>query len=233
MTELEARRLCAWCRREIRATARRDARTCSQSCRQALARFRSHLVSATAATRPARLAYADPPYPGLSRYYRGHPDYGGEVDHSALVARLQDFDGWALSTSAEALPRVLRLLDGINGWAVASWHRGGPHPRSRRPWSAWEPVIYRPAREALLLDAPPDALTYTSRARTTDRSRVIGAKPAAFAAWMFRLLGASRGDSLDDLYPGSGGIGRAWLLYQRGELSRAAEADTLPEDLDG
>jgi len=225
---LETRRLCAWCRSELAVTLRRDARTCSQGCRQALARFRAHLARATAADRPARLAYADPPYPGLSGYYRGHPDYAGEVDHGALVARLQGFDGWALSTSAAALPEVLRLLDGVPGWAVASWYRGGPHPRSRRPWSAWEPVIYRPARDALDLGAPPDALCYVSRARTTDPARVIGAKPAAFAAWIFGLLGASLGDTLADLYPGSGGIGRAWDLYQRGELSRHAGGDVSP-----
>jgi hypothetical protein len=46
-----------------------------------------------------RIAYADPPYPGCAKLYRDHPDYGGEVDHRALVARLQDeFDGWVLHT---------------------------------------------------------------------------------------------------------------------------------------
>lgn len=52
--------------------------------------------------RPLRLAYADPPYPGNARLYRDHPDYGGEVDHAALIERLSAYDGWALSTSAEA-----------------------------------------------------------------------------------------------------------------------------------
>jgi hypothetical protein len=32
---------------------------------------------------------------------------------------------------------------------------------------------------------------------------------------MFRLLGARIGDTLDDLYPGSGGIARAWDHYQQ------------------
>lgn len=57
-----------------------------------------------------RLAYADPPYPGKARlYYREHPDYGGEVDHVELLSRLATYDGWALSTSAAALPSVLAL----------------------------------------------------------------------------------------------------------------------------
>ncbi len=55
---------------------------------------------------PLRLAYADPPYPGRSaRYYSAHPDYAGEVDHAALLAQLAEFYRWALSTSADALPR--------------------------------------------------------------------------------------------------------------------------------
>ena len=38
--------------------------------------------------RPLRLAYADPPYPGKAWLYRDHLDYGGEVDHAALLAQL-------------------------------------------------------------------------------------------------------------------------------------------------
>jgi hypothetical protein len=35
-----------------------------------------------------KLAYADPPYIGCAHLYKDHADYGGEVDHVALVARL-------------------------------------------------------------------------------------------------------------------------------------------------
>jgi hypothetical protein len=38
---------------------------------------------------------------------------------------------------------------------------------------------------------------------------VIGAKPAAFCRWVFGLLGAAPGDTLDDLFPGSGGHERS------------------------
>jgi hypothetical protein len=38
-------------------------------------------------------------------------------------------------------------------------------------------------------------------------------KPAAFAEWIFRLLGAVPGDTFADLFPGSGAITRAWHLY--------------------
>jgi hypothetical protein len=59
-----------------------------------------------------------------------------------------------------------------------------------------------------------DTLLHVSRPRTTDPGRVIGAKPAAFCRWLFHdLLGAQHGDTLDDLFPGSGGIQRAWETY--------------------
>ncbi len=48
---------------------------------------------------------------------------------------------------------------------------------------------------------------------TTLPDRVIGAKPAAVCRWIFGLLGAAPGDSLDDLFPGSGAVSRAWAAY--------------------
>jgi DNA modification methylase len=50
---------------------------------------------------------------------------------------------------------------------------------------------------------------------------VIGAKPAAFCRWVFELLGAAPGDVLEDLFPGSGAVGRAWQVY----ASRLQEHD--------
>ena len=117
-------RVCVWCRGPIPARARRDAVCCSVRCRQARHRFLRTIGRAeqAGAFRPLRLAYADPPYPGRASLYRDHPDYGGEVDHAALFAQLAGYDGWALSTSAEALPQVLALCP--PGVRVAAWHRG-------------------------------------------------------------------------------------------------------------
>lgn len=210
---------CRWCKRPLGPTQRRDAVYCAVRCRQAAHRFGRHRGRIAQAGEPLRFAYADPPYPRKAHLYRGHPDYAGEVDHTELVNRLVTgpWDGWALSTSADALPAVLRLCpDTVR---VASWHRGERPTRSYGPLNAWEPVIYsggRPITDPDLEDRRVDALAYTSRARTTDPDRVIGAKPAAFAFWMFRLLGARIGDTLDDLYPGSGGIARAWAIHQQG-----------------
>jgi hypothetical protein len=45
-------------------------------------------------------------------------------------------------------------------------------------------------------------------------------RPVAFCWWLFDLLGALPGDELVDLFPGSGGIGRAWRLYTPAGESR-------------
>lgn len=39
---------------------------------------------------------------------------------------------------------------------------------------------------------------------------LIGAKPRAFCMWVFDLLGAAPGDTLDDIFPGTGAVGVAW-----------------------
>ena len=263
-------RVCAWCRGPIRAGSRRDAITCSTSCRQARNRFVQGVGTPppSAGGPPLRLAYADPPYPGMAGYYRDHPDYAGEVDHAELISRLAStYDGWALSTSSAALRELLPLCP--QGVRVAAWHRGERPARSRGPQSAWEPVIYAGGRLAIesravvardasaiaarhvsrppttavhLVDATGsgsardespvdelqlapikdashlearriDSLIYRPGVRTTDPARVIGAKPAVFIRWVFDLLGALPGDELVDIFPGSGGVGRAWQIY--------------------
>jgi hypothetical protein len=225
------RRLCAWCRGPVSERARRDAVCCSVRCRQARHRFLRAVGRAETAAhgqgRPLRLAYADPPYPGKARLYRDHPDYGGEVDHAALIARLAGYDGWALSTSAEALPAVLALCPA--GVRVAAWHRGERPTVSGWPLHAWEPVLYTGGRQ-LSRDAGDtrrvDSIVCGVAPVTTLPGRVIGAKPAAVCGWIFDLLGAAPGDSLDDLFPGSGAVSRAWAAFTGAAgPSRPARAD--------
>ncbi len=248
---------CAWCAGPIPARARRDSVCCSKRCRQARHRFLRAVGTAAATDRPLRLAYADPPYPGRSaRYYRDHPDFAGEVDHVQLIAELGEYDGWALSTSADALQELLPLCP--PGVRVAAWHRGErPHRAARGPLNGWEPVIFAGGRPRLadrylsraaesdasspghrdgfastpaLRDASTavhhdgstrrsDSLVYTARARRTDPGRITGAKPATFCRWIFDLLGARAGDEFVDLFPGSGGVARAWHAFTHGAVN--------------
>lgn len=232
-------RLCGWCSDSIHPDARADTVYCSQRCRQGAWRFGRGRRLRVASADPMRIAYADPPYPGTAaRYYSGHPDFAGEVDHRALISRLtSDWpDGWALSTSAAALPDVLSLCP--SDVRVAAWVRGERPTRSYRPLSTWEPVVYWGGRPYLssIEDRRLDALVHVARARTTDPHRVVGAKPAEFCWWLFDLLGALPGDHLDDLYPGSGGITRAWDAATRHDPSPRTSPThsrrTDPLDLD-
>ncbi len=155
-------------------------------------------------------AYADPPYPGKSLYYPERT----EVDHESLLEKLRINypDGWALSTSAEALRDVLLLCP--PGVRVCAWFKGVRPTRSRRSLCAWEPLIVsggRPLPVDVVCDVA-NGLIAQGRFRAFPGA-MIGMKPPAFAEWMFRQLGASSYDRLDDLFPGSGAIGVAWARY--------------------
>ena len=217
-------RKCAWCGDLLSDRGRADTVTCSKRCRQARWRFNRSVGAAhEQASRPVRVAVADPPYPGLSaRYYSDHPDYAGEVDQAELLGRLEDYDGWALATAARSLPDVLALAPA--GVRVAAWHRGGrPNSSAAWPRSAWEPVIYRSARRRTG-GTPPDSLVCGVSVRRSDPGRVIGAKPAAWWRWVFDLIGVLPGDEFSDLYPGSGGGGRAWQVFTA-DVSLTAETN--------
>lgn len=220
-------RACEWCEGVIPPRSRRDAKYCSTRCRQAAHRFKRIAVARRPTLEPMRFGYADPPYPGnANAYYGAHPDFGGEVDHQELVLELGTTypDGWALSTSAEALPSVLASCP--PGVRVAAWFRGERATKHYRPLSAWEPVVYFGGRARLTSPGSErrlDALIHRARPRLTDPRRVVGAKPATFCYWLFDLLGALPGDELVDLFPGSGGVARAWHYY--GEASRLAAAE--------
>jgi hypothetical protein len=209
-------RACAWCDGPMPASSatgrrrRADAVTCSQRCRQNYAAWRIRTAAEDRAAEQMRFAYADPPYPGRARLY---PE-GEEVDHAALVERLVSEypDGWALSTAADRLQAVLALCPA--GVRIASWHCAVRRVRSARPLSAWGPLIVHGGRPHPRDKAQTvtDALDARGRHRAFPDA-VIGMKPPAFALWLFGLLGARVGDTLVDLYPGSGAIGRAWREY--------------------
>jgi len=233
-------RTCDWCRNSFQA--RRDAKTCSKKCRQARHRFRVGVAPAaetdvapreatsvagdSSQPRHLKLAYADPPYPGLAKRYYG--EEAQEVNHSILIGTLmRDYDAWALSTSAAALSQVLALCPPEA--RVCAWIKGPQSSVAMRPHSAWEPLIVYggrmrriPASERLT-----DTLLWGGR-QHSHPGALVGMKPAAFCEWMFRQLGAARQDTMADIFPGSGAVARAWRLYTSGSTpataSRRSEA---------
>lgn len=227
-------RPCAWCERPIPGSARSDAVTCSRKCRQSIWRLRKRGLVRPPASVPARFAYADPPYPGLAeKYYRDEPDYQGEVDHEKLI-QLQlmggGYAGWALSTSAAALQDVLALCP--LGIRVCSWVKpiGVPHRstegrqgKTHGPHSAWEPLLIYGGRFQQggvrdWLEARP----------ARHGGKLPGRKPIAFCAWLFELMGMQPGDELDDLFPGTGVVGRSWRALGGVSPASATNATRRP-----
>lgn len=221
-------RICAWCREPtIPPEARSNRITCSKPCRQAKQRFNKHIRRVEHVGEPMRFAYADPPYPGLSkRYYGDHRDFNGEVDHEELVGRLVagNYDGWALSTSAEALRDVWALCPPETRLCV--WVNGPRKTKSYTALHAYEAVLLwggRPRREPVVADLC-DVLQWGGR-QSSHPGALVGMKPAAFCNWLFELLGASTGDTLDDFFPGSGAVARAWEVFTS---SSPGSDDTSP-----
>lgn len=156
-----------------------------------------------------RFAFADPPYLGCARRYREHPDaarWDDPAEHGALMARMEaGYDGWALSAGMNSLQALLPLAPA--GVRVAAWVKpfSAAFPTVRVAY-AWEPVIYRPARPLTSEGAVPvkDFLV----ANMALRRGLVGAKPEQFCRWLADLLGYLDGDTLDDLFPGTGVMGR-------------------------
>lgn len=216
-------RACLWCNAPVGPRAR----YCGQTHRQTAWRSRRELSLVAALDGPRRVAYADPPYPGLAeRYYKGQPGIVAEVDHADLIARLvADYDGWALSTSARALRDILPLCP--PEVRVCAWVKpGGVPPSTRGPHNVWEAVIVMPARRERpgVRDASSEASGDAPETLVCHPARgggdLPGRKPLAFCRWLFQLLGLRAGDELVDLYPGTGIVGRAWA-----EVSRASAGD--------
>ena len=187
-------------------------RFCSKKCRQTAFRIRRRAggcesqLSPTSRA-PARFAYADPPYLGLSsKYYRHEPSFAGEVDHAQLIVSLVDqrLSGWALSASPGSLATILPLCP--RGVRVCAWVK--PIGVSRHTWgnhNTWEAVIVaggRPQR--------PGMRDWLRAMPARGGGSLMGRKPIAFCAWLFDLMGMLPGDELLDLFPGTGVVSRSW-----------------------
>jgi hypothetical protein len=151
-----------------------------------------------------QFAYADPPYMGCAKKY---PEKT-EVDHAELVGRLtaEYPDGWALSLSSPSLRHILplcppdvRVMAWVKPFAVYKPNVGVAY--------AWEPIIVRGGRKRTRQQI---TVKDWVSANITLKKGLVGAKPENFALWLYEVLNARMGDSLDDLYPGTGVMGKCW-----------------------
>jgi len=220
---------CSWCRAAI-ARRRVDAVFCSRKCRQASWRLRHYsslLVDGRrqrpppAAAGSLRFAYADPPYPGMARRLYGRQ----EVNHRELLKILTgNYNGWALSTSARALREILPLCPPEA--RVCAWFKPGDAPPATYGLhNTWEAVVVLQGRR--MQPGIPDSI-YKHPARFG--GDLVGRKPLVFCAWLFKAMGILPGDSFEDLFPGTGIVGRAWGELNRESVSTASSPTDKPVD---
>ena len=158
-----------------------------------------------------KAAYADPPYVGCARKRYGDPTYDNPENHRILMEQMEDeYEAWALSLHEPSLRTLLPLApDGVR---VGVWVK--PFAVFRRgvdPAYAWEPIIYKTART--WSKDQPTVRDWVSCNITMQRG-TIGAKPEAFCAWLFQLLGLRPGDEFTDIFPGSGAVQQSWETYR-------------------
>lgn len=158
-----------------------------------------------------RFAYADPPYIGQAAKHYSHDPRCAEVDHAELIAKLNGYDAWALSLSSPTLRIILPMCP--EDVRVMAWVKPfASFKPNVNPAYAWEPVIVRGGRKRPRTE--PTVRDWVS-ANITLRKGLSGAKPPAFCFWLFDVLGMQAGDEFDDIFPGTGGVSRAWVEYQR------------------
>jgi hypothetical protein len=154
-----------------------------------------------------KFAYADPPYIGCAKKY---PEKK-EVDHAELVDRLTASypDGWALSLHTPSLRYILSLCP--SDVRVMAWVKPfAVYKPGVGVAFAWEPVIVRGGRKRTRNQ--PTVKDWVS-ANVMMRTGLIGTKPEAFAEWLYTIFNAQEGDTLDDLYPGTGIMGWCWERF--------------------
>jgi hypothetical protein len=161
------------------------------------------------------IGYADPPYIGCAHLYKDHPDYAGEVDHKRLIEELEyAYDGWILHAAATPVSMaILAPLVERTGARWCSWVKGFAAFKRNVPVAyAWEPVIIKPARKPVV--SKRQVNRDWIQESITLRRGLTGAKPEAVCHWAFELVGARPEDTMQDMFPGTGAVLKAWSTWQ-------------------
>jgi hypothetical protein len=148
---------------------------------------------------------------GQAKRHYSHDPRCAEIDHRELVNRLvADYpDGWALSLASPSLKYILPFCPG--GVRIGSWVKPFCAFKANvNPAYAWEPVIFSGGR-------PRTRQQQTVRdwvsVNITLKKGLHGAKPKEFCYWVFDVLNVHPGDSLDDLFPGTGIVSECFREY--------------------
>jgi hypothetical protein len=159
-----------------------------------------------------RFAYTDPPYVGQAKKHYKHDPKCAEVDHAVLVHDLihGDYDGWALSCSSPSLRVLLPLCPA--GVRVMAWVKPfAIFKPGVNPAYAWEPLLVHGGRPRVRDD---ETVRDWIAVNITLKRGLAGAKPFAFAWWLFEVFNMAPDDEFIDLYPGTGAVTEAWHKWQ-------------------
>lgn len=173
-----------------------------------------------------RAAYVDPPYYGCgaSHYGKHHAD-AADFDkletHAALIERVNaEYDAWALSLNSTTLQDILPLCP--SDVRIGSWMKSfASFKPNVNPAYCWEPVIFRGERRKR--DRSEPTVQDFCIAPITLKKGLAGAKPPKFCRWVIEMLGLQDGDTLDDLFPGTGAMGREWEKMRQAASGERAE----------
>jgi hypothetical protein len=160
--------------------------------------------------------------------YKDHPDYAGEVDHATLIDRLQsEYQGWVLHASAtpNSIAQLAPLVE-KTGARWCSWVKGFAAFKRNVPVGyAWEPVIIKAARKPVVSKRL--VMRDWIQESITLKRGLTGAKPEAVCHWAFELVAAHPEDELDDIFPGTGAVAKAWETW-RGKFTLPTLQATPP-----
>jgi hypothetical protein len=156
-----------------------------------------------------KLAYADPPYLGCGKLYKGHHAEAGVWDtlnaHKELIESLAQYDAWAMSLHTPSLRHILPLCPA--DCRVAAWVKPFANFKPGvNPGYCWEPVIFRGSRKR---ERTEDTIRDWVSANITMQKGLPGAKPIEFCLWILDLLGFQDGDEMVDLFPGTDAMAAA------------------------
>lgn len=164
-----------------------------------------------------KFAYADPPYLGCALRLYGDATYDDPEAHRLLIQRLEReySDGWALSCHTPSLRVLLPMCpDDVR---IAAWVKPfHALKKGVRPAYAWEPVLYRGGRNKNHVPPKKGGVRTTPKDWHSENITMMkglpGAKPPGFSLWLLDLLNvrSDLGDTIDDLFPGTGGVLAAW-----------------------
>jgi len=155
-----------------------------------------------------KFAYADPPYFGCGKslYGKHHPEaavWDDKQTHVDLAQMIVDEypDGWVISLNPRDLKMYLNAVpDDVR---VGSWVKNFHQIRPTTTQYAWEPVLFRGGRK----DNKRSPMVRDWFQGNATRMRGLpGVKSHEFNRWVLDLLNYQEGDTLDDLFPGMGGM---------------------------